>query len=60
LSSRSGIDPKVPSVTFKGPQGNTQTVNVASADRLKGVEVGDTVDIAYTETISIRVEKASK
>ena len=54
------IDPKVPSVTFKGPAGNTQTVKVASADKLKGVNVGDTVDIAYTEAISISVEKAPK
>jgi len=54
------IDTKVPSVTFKGPEGNTQTVKVASADKLKGVNVGDTVDIAYTEAISIRVEKAPK
>jgi len=49
------IDPKVPSVTFKGPDGKTQTVKVASADRLKGVNVGDTVDVAYTEAISISV-----
>jgi len=54
------IDPKVPSVTFKGPQGNTQTIKVASADKLKGVTVGDTVDIAYTEAITISVAKAPK
>ena len=49
------IDPKVPSVTFKGPEGKTQTIKVASADKLQGVSAGDTVDIAYTEAISISV-----
>jgi len=54
------IDPKAPSVTVKGPQGNSQTFKVASADRLKGVKVGDAVDISYTEAIAVTVEKAPK
>jgi Cu/Ag efflux protein CusF len=54
------IDPKAPSVTVKGPQGNTQTFKVASADKLKGVKVGDAVDLSYTEAVAVKVEKAAK
>jgi hypothetical protein len=52
------IDAKVPSVTFKGPAGNTRTIKVMRPERLKGVAVGDTVDITYTEALAIKVEKA--
>jgi hypothetical protein len=54
------IDPKVPSVTFKGPAGNTRTIKVRQPERLQGVSVGDTVDITYTEALAINVEKATK
>lgn len=54
------IDPKVPSITFKGPQGNTQTVKVRYPEKLKGVAVGDAVDITYTEALAIKVEEAPK
>ena len=54
------IDPKVPSVTFKGPAGNTRTIKVQRPERLQGVNVGDTVEITYTEALAIKVEKASK
>jgi len=54
------IDPKVPSVTFKGPGGNRRTIKVASADKLQGVSVGDTVNLTYAEAIAIKVEKAPK
>jgi hypothetical protein len=52
------IDPKVPSITFKGPQGNTRTFKLKSADKLQGVSVGDMVDISYTEAVAMKVEKA--
>ena len=29
-------------------------------DRLKGVKVGDTVDITYAESVAVSVEKAKK
>ena len=54
------IDPKVPSVTFKGPAGNTKTIKVKYPEKLKGVNVGDTVDITYTEAIALKVEEAPK
>jgi hypothetical protein len=54
------IDPKVPSVTFKGPAGNTRTVKVMHPEKLQGVSVGDTVEITYTEALALKVEKAAK
>jgi hypothetical protein len=54
------IDPKVPSVTFKGPAGNTRTIKVLHPEKLQGVSVGDTVDITYTEALAIKVEEAPK
>lgn len=54
------IDPSVPSVTFKGPAGNTRTIKVLQPERLQGVSVGDTVDITYTEALAIKVESAPK
>ena len=52
------IDPKVPSVTFKGPGGNTRTIKVRHPEKLQGVSVGDTVDLTYTEALGIKVEEA--
>jgi hypothetical protein len=56
----SAINPKVPSVTFKGPEGNSRTVNVKDPAKLKGVSVGDTVQLTYAEAVAIKVEKAAK
>lgn len=52
------IDPSAPSVTFKGPQGNERTVMVKDPSKLEGVKVGDTVEIAYTEALAVKVEPA--
>jgi ribosomal 50S subunit-recycling heat shock protein len=54
------IDPKGPSVTFKGAGGNTQTIKVMHPEKLQGVKVGDTVEITYTEALAIKVEEAPK
>ncbi len=54
------IDPKVPSVTFTGPQGNSRTFKVQNPANLQGVNVGDTVDITYVEAYGIKVERAPK
>lgn len=54
------IDPTVPTVTFKGPQGNTRTIKVRHPEKLEGVNVGDTVEITYTEAFAIKVEAAPK
>ncbi|MGB7739293.1 MAG: hypothetical protein WBM03_09270 [Steroidobacteraceae bacterium] len=52
------IDPKVPSVTFQGPAGNTRTIKVLHPEKLAGVSVGDTVELTYTEAVAIKVEEA--
>ena len=54
------IDPAVPSVTFKGPEGNTRTIKVQRPERLQGVAVGDTVDVTYTEALAIKVDPAPR
>ena len=58
--SITAIDPKAPSVTVKGPAGNTKTIKVKYPEKLKGVNVGDTVDVTYTEAIALKVEAAAK
>jgi O-phosphoseryl-tRNA(Cys) synthetase len=54
------IDPTVPSVTFKGPEGNVRTIKIKDPQKLNGVKVGDVVDITYTEAIAIKVDPAAK
>jgi hypothetical protein len=53
-----GIDRETPTVTFRGPQGNTRTIVVKRPEKLTGVSVGDTVDIIFTEAFAIRVDHA--
>ena len=43
------IDPKAPSITFALPSGDSRTVKVKYPEKLQGVNVGDTVDVAYTK-----------
>jgi hypothetical protein len=50
------IDPSVPSVTIKDPQGKTRTYRVRDSKRLEGVKVGDKVDIYYTVALLIKVD----
>jgi hypothetical protein len=54
------IDTATPSVTFKGPAGNVRTIKVQQPEKLKGVKVGDTVDITYAESVAVSVEKGKK
>jgi hypothetical protein len=54
------IDLKAPSVTFKGPKGNTRTIKVMHPEKLEGVSVGDTVELTFTEAFAIKVEAAPK
>lgn len=54
------VDKKAPSVTLKGPEGNSRTIIVRDAENLKNVKVGDQVDITYTEAVAVSVEKAKK
>ncbi len=54
------IDKQKPSVTLKGPEGNTFKVTVADAQSLSGIKAGDQVDITYSESVAVAVEKAKK
>jgi Cu/Ag efflux protein CusF len=54
------IDPKVPSITFKGPQGWSYTRRVLDKDVLKQVKVGDQVDFTWTEAVTISVAAPKK
>ncbi|MBS1117693.1 MAG: hypothetical protein H6Q87_2077 [candidate division NC10 bacterium] len=54
------INTKKPSITFKEPDGYTQTVKVQDPSKLQGVKVGDTVQITYVEAVGLKVTKAPK
>ena len=53
-----GDDP--PSVTLKGPEGETRTIRVENPQYLENVEVGDLVEMMYTQAVAIRVEETTK
>lgn len=52
------IDPKAPSVTFKDAEGKEKTVAVKDPGNLKGVQVGQLVEVTYREAMAFSVEKA--
>ena len=54
------IDEAASSVTLKKPDGTSFTVKVKDPDNLKLVKVGDQVDIRYSESMAISVEKKKK
>ena len=54
------IDPKVPSITFKGPQNWSYSRKVLDKDVLKQVKVGDKVDFTWTEALQIEVAAPTK
>jgi len=50
------IDPKVPSISFSGPNGWHYTSRVEDKDALKKVKVGDRLDLTWTMAVLISVE----
>jgi len=54
------IDKKKGTVTLKGPEGNSETIKVKDPTKLDKVQVGDLVEITYTEALAIAVEPAAK
>lgn len=54
------INKEKPSVTLKGPEGNLVTLAIKDKSNLQNVKVGDQVDISYTESMAVAVEKAPK
>jgi hypothetical protein len=51
-----GIDPKVPSITVRTPQGHIVTRRVQDPKNLANVAVGDRIDITYTMALVMNVE----
>jgi len=51
------IDPKVPSVTFTGPNGWKYSSKVQDTEALAKVKVGDKLDIVWTEAVLVSVER---
>ena len=50
------IDAKVPSVTVESEDGRTLSFKVDDKKNLKGVNVGDKVEITYTSAVMITVK----
>jgi len=50
------IDPAVPSISFKGPNGWKYSRRVLDKEMLKQVKVGDQVDFTWTEAVQLSVE----
>ena len=50
------LDPKIPSITFTGPNGWKYSSKVEDKEAIKKVKVGDRVDITWTEALLISVE----
>jgi hypothetical protein len=50
------IDPKLPSITVKTADGRTVTRKVDNPKNLEGVNVGDKIDITYTQAAVLSVE----
>ena len=51
------IDPKVPSITFSGPNGWRYSSRARDKEALKGLKVGDRVDITWTTAVILSVDQ---
>ena len=54
------IDTKVPSISFKGPNGWAYSSKVEDKDALSKVKVGDKVDITWTEALLVGFDAPKK
>jgi Cu/Ag efflux protein CusF len=54
------IDPKVPSISFTGPNGWKYSRRVQDKEALKQVKVGDQVDFTWTEAVLLSVDAPGK
>jgi hypothetical protein len=52
------LDPKVPSITFQGPNNWTYSSRVQDRKAIEKVKVGDKVDITWTQAVLIDVQPA--
>jgi Cu/Ag efflux protein CusF len=49
------IDPKVPSVTIRKPNGARSSFRVQDPKNLQGFKAGDTVEVTYTQALAVSV-----
>ena len=56
-STITAIDPKVPSISFTGPNGWAYSTRVEEKNNLDKVKVGDKVDITWTSAALIAFEE---
>jgi hypothetical protein len=54
------LDPKIPSITFKGPNNWTYSSKVQDPKAIAKVKVGDKVDITWTEAVLVDVAPPEK
>jgi hypothetical protein len=54
------LDPKIPSITFTGPNGWKYSSKVQDKKAIEKVKVGDKVDITWTEAVLVDVGAAGK
>ena len=54
------IDKPASEVTLRGPHGDLSVVKVKDPSKLDAVDVGDIVDITYTEALAVAVEEAGR
>jgi hypothetical protein len=54
------IDLALGTVTLTGPGGNSKTIKARDPANLKKVQVGDLVDITYSEAVAVAVRPAGK
>jgi hypothetical protein len=54
------VDPAVPSITVRAPNGNTLSAQVKDKKNIEGVKVGDKIDITYTQAMMVTVEPPKK
>ena len=55
-----GVDQPAGMVAIKGPQGNVVNMAVRDRAKLKSVQVGDEVEVLYTEAIAVAVTAPKK
>jgi Cu/Ag efflux protein CusF len=53
------VDMNAPSITVMGADGKTVTHKVEDKARLAGVNVGDRIDITYTEALLLAIERSN-
>jgi Cu/Ag efflux protein CusF len=52
------IDPKVPSVTVKSPDGRVLSFRIQDPKNIEGLKIGDKVDVTYTQALLLKVDPA--